>query len=446
MAGTITLGDFTIPFDEEIFAAYFQNEPDLVSDAMVQSGILVEDNYIASLIAGGSNVYTMPFYSNLADTDDNNYDGKTDITLDTMGASHQTGVVYGRAHGWYADDFVADFTAANPMAAIAARVAKYWQNKRQARTIGIVEAVCSKTEMLNNNVVTKSALGATMLSDATQEIWGDRKSQIGLAIMHSAVAQSFEDLERVDYLKYTDPNGVTRALPVYTINGISVVIDDGVPKAMTASTTAGVYKLTVGGTVANGDKITVEGVEVTLDATSGASAEAAATAVRSALGEDDDVSAAYSMVRNGAVITFTEKAGKYGYGAPDASITSTAGTVEVETTTAPGGGYMQYTTYLFGTGALRRASAPVKHPTFFGRDELKRGGMEYFGNRFRETTHPNGFSYTLPTAGSPAVPVISPTDAQLADADQWALAYSDARAIPFGKLLSPGYDPNAASS
>ena len=173
MPGTISLGNYTIPFDEEIFAAYLQNEPDLVTNAMIQSGIMVEDAYIAGLIAGGGNVYTIPFYNNLADTADDNYDGKTDITLDTMGASHQSGVVYGRAHGWFADDFVADFTAANPMAAIAARVAKYWQNKRQARTIGIVEAVLSKDSM-SANTVTATEIGGTMLSDATQEIWGER--------------------------------------------------------------------------------------------------------------------------------------------------------------------------------------------------------------------------------------------------------------------------------
>ena len=100
MPGTITLGDFTIPFDEEIFAAHLENQPDLVTNAMLASGAMVEDGYIANLIAGGGNVYTIPFYGNLADDEDDNYDGKTDITLDTMGAAHQSGVVYGRAHGW----------------------------------------------------------------------------------------------------------------------------------------------------------------------------------------------------------------------------------------------------------------------------------------------------------------------------------------------------------
>jgi len=305
MPGTISLGSYTIPFDEEIFAAYLQNEPDLVTDAMIQSGIMVEDPFIASLIQGGGNVYTIPFYSNLADSSDNNYDGKTDITLDTMGASHQTGVVYGRAHGWFADDFVADFTAANPMAAIAARVNKYWMNKKQARTIGMVDAVLSKSAMAANTV-TKSTVGGTSLSDATQEIWGEHKRSVGLAIMHSAVAQTYEDLQRVEYLKYTDPNGVTRALQIFEINGIATIIDDGVPKSMTDATSAGVYTIAVGGTVASGDKITVNGVTVTLDSTSGADATAAATALKSALEADETFNATYGMTRSTSTLTVTE--------------------------------------------------------------------------------------------------------------------------------------------
>ena len=97
------------------------------------------------------------------------------------------------------------------------------------------------------------------------------------------------------------------------------------------SSSAGVYTLTVGGTVANGDKITVHGEEVTLDATSGASANAAAGAVRTALGSDT----VYAVSGSGANIILTEKSGKYGSGMPDYSIESTAGTLTGVVTTAP---------------------------------------------------------------------------------------------------------------
>ena len=435
MPGTISLGSYTIPFDEEIFAAYLQNEPDLVTDAMIQSGIMVEDPFIASLIQGGGNVYTIPFYSNLADSSDNNYDGKTDITLDTMGASHQTGVVYGRAHGWFADDFVADFTAANPMAAIAARVNKYWMNKKQARTIGMVDAVLSKSAMAANTV-TKSTVGGTSLSDATQEIWGEHKRSVGLAIMHSAVAQTYEDLQRVEYLKYTDPNGVTRALQIFEINGIATIIDNGVPKSMTDATSAGVYTIAVGGTVASGDKITVNGVSITLDATSGADAAAAATALKTALEADATFNATYGLSRSSGTLTATEKSGHYGAGKPEGSIVSTAGKITIGETTAPANRSKLYDSYLYGYGALRFAKAPVTKPVETWRDPKTKGGIDMIGTRRRETIHPNGFSFTL---GSGAGWTESPTNPQLFDSSNWGLAYSDPRAIMIGKMTSPGH-------
>lgn len=100
---------------------------------------------------------------------------------------------------------------------------------------------------------------------------------------------------------------------------------------LSIASSAGVYTLTVGGTVANGDKITVHGEEVTLDATSGASANAAAGAVRTALGSDT----VYAVSGSGANIILTEKSGKYGSGMPDYSIESTAGTLTGVVTTAP---------------------------------------------------------------------------------------------------------------
>ena len=59
MPGTLTLGNMSIPYDEEIFSEYFADEPDLMSDALVKCGAMVEDNYINSLIAGGGDLYTV---------------------------------------------------------------------------------------------------------------------------------------------------------------------------------------------------------------------------------------------------------------------------------------------------------------------------------------------------------------------------------------------------
>ena len=93
---------------------------------------------------------------------------------------------------------------------------------------------------------------------------------------------------------------------------------------------AGVYTFTVGGTVANGDKLSIHGTEITLDATSGASKNAAASAMRTALGSDE----VYTVTGSNANIILTEKSGHYGAGKPASSITSTAGTLTGVVTTA----------------------------------------------------------------------------------------------------------------
>lgn len=84
-----------------------------------------------------------------------------------------------------------------------------------------------------------------------------------------------------------------------------------------------VWTVTIGGTVASGDKFTIHGTEVTLDATSGATPTAAATAIATALGSD----AIYDVTRSTAVLTLTEKTGKEGLGGVlVVSVVSTDGT------------------------------------------------------------------------------------------------------------------------
>lgn len=228
MPGTLTIGNTQYPFDAEIFALEWGEVPDLVKNAMVKSGAMVEDAHIAGLIANGSNTFTIPFYNDLADGDEDNYDGQTDMTVDDSTGASQTGVVFGRMKAWEAPQFAADFTTAKPLAHIAARIAPWYTRQTQKRIIGITEACLGLTAMKSHAVV-KDKLTENTLSDVTQEIWGDAKDNIAMAIMHSAVAQEFEDLNRANYLRYTDANGMEREVRTITVNGVLCLIDDGVP-------------------------------------------------------------------------------------------------------------------------------------------------------------------------------------------------------------------------
>ena len=221
MAGTI----FGIPFDDELFVEMWNEAPDPYLTAMIESGAVVEDPLIAGQIGGRGNIYTIPFYDVL-DGEDQNYDGQTDITVTEVGGGSQTGVVYGRAKGFFARNFTAELSGADPMGHIVATVARYWQKRRQKRLIGITDAVFGITGASGNakswnekhtldlcsTTGTAKVIAETDLNDLAVQACGDHKDQFALAIMHSNVAKSLENKQLLEYWKYTDANGIQRPM------------------------------------------------------------------------------------------------------------------------------------------------------------------------------------------------------------------------------------------
>ncbi len=90
-----------------------------------------------------------------------------------------------------------------------------------------------------------------------------------------------------------------------------------------------------------------------------------------------------------------------------------------------------YTTYILGNGAIQYGEAPVSTPVEVDREVFKGGGFNALATRLRETLHPNGFTFTLPSG------VISPTDAQLATAANWSIQ-NDPKSIALTRIVSNG--------
>lgn len=225
------------PFDAELFLQAWESAPDPVKTAMLNSGALVEDPTIASLIQNDGNLYTIPFY-NALEGNEVNYDGKTDITSTETSADSQTGVVYGRAAGHTARNFVAELSGADPLGNIVNSVADFWAKKRQAKVIGILNGIFDITgdaDWAKHTVNIAKASGAaakiaeTTLNDVMTDTLGDNKSLYSMAIMHSNVAKTLENIQALEYWKQTDANGIQRPMRLASANGLLVVIDDSVP-------------------------------------------------------------------------------------------------------------------------------------------------------------------------------------------------------------------------
>lgn len=242
MAGT----NLNFPYDAEIFNYDWKNTPDIVLTSMINSGAVVQDSEIAAMIANGSNFFTVPFYNVLGGVEDV-YNGVDSFTGSELAGGSYSGCVYGRMASWNAKSFIKDFNSgADPMAQIVAGVANYWIKIRQERLIGMLAAVFGisgnadwalhttnlAAEGTDTVVADANRVDETSINDAIVKANGDLAfGNYSLAIMHSVVANKLAKLQLLEFSKYTDSSGITRSLPIGTINGLTVVVNDLSPSA-----------------------------------------------------------------------------------------------------------------------------------------------------------------------------------------------------------------------
>ena len=172
----------------------------------------------------------------LLDGDAVNYDGQTDITATSTKTFEQGVVVVGRAKAWVEKDFSYDITGGQDfMDNVAKQVADYWQDIDQDTLLAILRGVFAMTSTKGAEFVKKHTyevdgpMEATTLNSATAQACGDHKKKFSMIFMHSVVSTNLENLNLLTALKYTDKEGVTRDLTLYTWNGKLVITDDGMP-------------------------------------------------------------------------------------------------------------------------------------------------------------------------------------------------------------------------
>lgn len=101
-----------------------------------------------------------------------------------------------------------------------------------------------------------------------------------------------------------------------------------------ASGTQGIYTFTISTALVTGDKVNINGTEVTIDAAEDDTPTKQINTIYSALGTMDE----YTLSKSTGTLTFTEKSGYYGTGKPTIVVTKTAGStgVTAEATTTAG--------------------------------------------------------------------------------------------------------------
>lgn len=389
----------SINFNAEVFAAYVDRTPNLNRNELIRSRAVRERSDLAVKFSEqvGGNFAVVPMFGNIGG-DALNYDGVTDITATGSETYTQGRIVVGRAKAWVEKDFSYDITGGvDFLEQAASQVGEYWDNIDQGLILSTLNGIFAMTGAENLKFVEGHTLditgaagaaanfNATTLNSGMQKALGDNKAKFSLAIMHSAVATNLENLNLLEYLKYTDAQGIQRPLAIGTLNGRTVLVDDAMPTGQIPTA-----------------------YEKTSDV---------------ALDPDKTY---YTRSGSSPNYVYTLVA------TPDVSDIGTYYEVTASDTS--------YTTYVLGDGAIEYTNCGAKVPYETGRDPAKNGGQDTLYSRQRKIYAPVGISWKNSSA------IMSPTNAQLEDGANWEIANSNTsakkyfphKAIPIARVISKG--------
>lgn len=357
-------------FNAEAFGSYVETLPQANKNELIKSRVLVVSEQIKSLLSTQTGSYfgTIPFFGRI-DGDAVNYDGKTNITASELDTFEQSVIAVGRAKGWVEKDFAVDITAGVQfMDEVAKQVATYWDDVNTGIILSILKGVFAMNKYQaekdfvaahTHDVSTtgNGTMAATTLNVAIQKACGDKRSKFGLVFMHSAVATNLENLNLLEFLKYTDANGVQRPLPMASWNGRLVIVDDGMPFE------EGYFPAT--------------------------SSDEGALQVKASGATDGQINA-------------DEVTPFFGTGTPATDSYVVKG--------------VRYTTYVFGEGAIQYADLGADVPYEMSRDAATNGGQTTLYSRERLCFAPYGISFVKTSVAS-----LSPTNAELENGQNWLL-------------------------
>jgi hypothetical protein len=464
-------------FNPEAFGYMVQRVPNLTMNELKKSRALSSNPDISKVFANqDGTAYARLAMRGLIDGDAVNYDGSTDITATSTKTFEQGVVVIGRAKAWVERDFSYDITGGvDFMKNIAEQVAQYKDTLDQDTILSILKGIFSMTGVKNlefvNTHTTEVAgtITPTTLNSATNKACGANKGKFTLVFMHSDVATNLENLNLLEYLKYTDKDGVTRDLGLATWNGRLVIIDDDMPVVSVPASDAvsavtgvkGKYTITITTKAVAEDAlgITVGGVTktyicgVTPGWAAGANVAADCTALQALLAADFP---AYNVTKTTTTVVLEQKVAKAedaavivvnkkdSTGTLDAAVVETTEGVTAVAAKAAVEAHTEYTTYVLGNGAIAFEDIGAKVPYEMARDPKTNGGQDTLYMRQRKVFAPFGLSYEKKNQAS-----LSPTNAELENGANWDLVHSgetvaanrsyiNHKAIPIARIISRG--------
>lgn len=196
---------------------------------LIKSGIAaVDDAITAATQAAGSrgNFVSLPFFNQLGGGVITGAevikDDGTKLTVEKVTASEDVAVIMRRGKAFGSSDLAAMVAGEDPLSAVAAGLADWWNAEKQKRLIQVLEGAFASALASHVSGSASTALTADAILDAANTL-GDRKGDITAYAMNSSTENFLMKLNTSYMFRPSDsPARLT------TFNGRTVVVDDNI--------------------------------------------------------------------------------------------------------------------------------------------------------------------------------------------------------------------------
>lgn len=246
-AGSVRVADVVVP---ELFTAYTQNLTEEKS-RIIRSGVLVRNPTIDAFLAGGGLTFNLPQFRDLdndaerVSTDTTVPFASADAALaagearppnpNKIGTLQESAVRLNRNNSWASTALAATLAGADPMNAIAERVADYWVRRLQALFLATWKGVCADNTANDSGDYTLDISGVAFTDGVTNfsaeafidttSLMGDSMEDLTGIMVHSVVYNRMQKNNLIDFIP--DSEGRIR---IPTFLGREVLVDDGMPR------------------------------------------------------------------------------------------------------------------------------------------------------------------------------------------------------------------------
>lgn len=244
---TTRVSDVIVP---EVFTPYMQQLTEEKS-RLVQSGLLGRSEALDTLLGGGGLTFQVPSFRDL-DNDADRISTDTSVPFADADASLPAGVArppnplkvqtskeiavrMNRNNSWSSSDLAAILAGADPMQAIAGRVAAYWTRRLQVAFISTWKGVIADNSANDSGDYINDISGGGFVDGVTNfsaeafldaaQTMGDSQDDLVAVAVHSVVYNRMMKNNLIDFIP--DARG---EINIATFLGREVIVDDGLPR------------------------------------------------------------------------------------------------------------------------------------------------------------------------------------------------------------------------